>query len=413
VLPLLVLGAGSQNLLWAFQIGFLGSVALGLGTLLLVNHTGAWQRRDWAGLALIIFALTWSGVTLLLVAVCALVVLLRRGIRPAAGFAIPPAVVYIVWAAFYPPATPLAAPTVRAFGDTLWPFVATGLSTAADAFFLNVPLVGGIGLVLLGAYLVRTAERATTEAATVYACAGGAFGQFVLSAYGRQKLGLEQATETRYGYIALILLAPAVALVLDRLLRRATTPFRAAFVVIFLMLTFTNAQLLRDDAFTEQTREQPVRSAILAAAQIANDPTQVVNVASTPEPVYSPDLTAADLRRFGANGELPRLHTSLDQVLSEAAILQVGLADSGEDPACAVKPTAPSTLVPAGHNGVRIVLNAPPGTVVTFALVDPASRVHGASRRVGLPTAWTRLTVYRRGVDLSIVVPQGVHVCPA
>ena len=49
VLPLLVLGAGSQNLLWAFQIGFLGSVALGLGTMLLVNHAGTWQRRDWAG----------------------------------------------------------------------------------------------------------------------------------------------------------------------------------------------------------------------------------------------------------------------------------------------------------------------------------------------------------------------------
>ena len=29
-LPLIVLGAGAQNLLWAFQIGFLGSVALGL-----------------------------------------------------------------------------------------------------------------------------------------------------------------------------------------------------------------------------------------------------------------------------------------------------------------------------------------------------------------------------------------------
>ena len=79
VLPLLVLGAGSQNLLWAFQIGFLGSVALGLGTMLLVNHAGAWQRRDWAGIALAVFALPWSGVSVLLIVVCTLVVLLRRG----------------------------------------------------------------------------------------------------------------------------------------------------------------------------------------------------------------------------------------------------------------------------------------------------------------------------------------------
>ena len=78
-----------------------------------------------------------------------------------------------------------------------------------------------------------------------------------------------------------------------------------------------------------------------------------------------------------------------------------------------MQPTAQSTLVPAGPNGVSVVLNGPPGTVVTFALVDPATRVQGASRRLVLPTAWTRLTVYRRGVDLSIVVPPGVHVCPA
>ena len=144
VLPLLVLGAGSQNLLWAFQIGFLGSVALGLGAMLLVNHAGAWQRRDWAALGLVLFALLWSGVSVLLVVVCVLVVLLRRGIKPAAAFATPPALVYIVWALAYPPPTNLAAPTVRAFSDDLWPFVATGLSTAADAFVLDAPLLGSI-----------------------------------------------------------------------------------------------------------------------------------------------------------------------------------------------------------------------------------------------------------------------------
>ena len=64
-------------------------------------------------LALVVFALLWSGVSVLLVVVCALVVLLRRGIKPAAAFAIPPAVVYIVWAVAYPPPTNLAAPSVQ------------------------------------------------------------------------------------------------------------------------------------------------------------------------------------------------------------------------------------------------------------------------------------------------------------
>ena len=88
VLPLIVLGAGSQNLLWAFQIGFLGSVALGLGAMLLVNHAGTWQRRDWAGARAGRLRAALVGRHVLLVVVCALVVLLRRGIKPAAAFAI-------------------------------------------------------------------------------------------------------------------------------------------------------------------------------------------------------------------------------------------------------------------------------------------------------------------------------------
>ena len=137
VLPLIVLGAGAENLLWAFQIGFLGSIALGLATILLVNHDGAWQRRDWCGLALALFALLWSGVTVPLVAVAALVVLLRRGIRPAAAFAVPPAVVYAAWALAYPPPTNLAASSVSEFVDGLWPYLHTGLSTNASAAVLS------------------------------------------------------------------------------------------------------------------------------------------------------------------------------------------------------------------------------------------------------------------------------------
>ena len=199
---------------------------------------------------------------------------------------------------------------------------------------------------------------------------------------------------------------------LDRVLHRVSLPFRAVFVVVFAMLVFANLQLLRNDASYEATRELPVRSAILAAAQIANDPAQKLVQGVEPEPHFSPDLTIDDLRRFGAHGELPALHLSLEDVLSAATNLQVGIAETGEDPACAVRPTAQSTLVRASPNGVSLVLNGPPGTAVTFALVDPKTATQGTSRRIVLDTAWSRLTVLRRGVDLSIVVPPGVHVCP-
>ena len=296
VLPLIVLGAGSQNLLWAFQIGFLGSVALGLGAMLLVNHAGAWQRRDWAALAPAVFALLWSGVSVLLVVVCVLVVLLRRGIKPAAAFAIPPAVVYIVWAARLSTADePRRADRARVLRRPV-AVRRHGLSTAADAFVLDAPLARCRSvLLLLVVYLVRTAERATTEAAVAYACAVGAVAQFVLSAYGRQKLGHRPGdARSRYGYVAIILLAPAVAMALDRILRRATraVPRRVRRRLPDAGRSRT-LQLLRDDAFTEaDARATGPRAAILAAAQIANDPTQRLAPEATPEPHYSPDLTA-------------------------------------------------------------------------------------------------------------------------
>ena len=197
---------------------------------------------------------------------------------------------------------------MRAFADDPVAVRRTGLSTAADAFVLNAPLLGAIGLGLLVVYLLCTAERATTEAAAVYACAARAVGEFVLSAYGRQNLGLDQATESRYGYIAIVLLAPAVAMALDRVLHRVSSPFRAVFVVVFLML------VSREPGASSQRRDRTRRrvsnrsaSAILAAAQIANDPRRSCTGASR-RAHYSPDLTVADLRRFGANGELPALH---------------------------------------------------------------------------------------------------------
>jgi hypothetical protein len=411
VLPLIVLGAGSQNLLWAFQIGFLGSLALGLGAMLLVNHSGAWGWRDWVGLALICFALLWSGFTVLLVAVCALVVLLRRGIKPAAAFAIPPAVIYIVWALAYPPSTDLSAPTVRAFSSDLWPYVATGLATAANAFVFNAPLLGAIGVVALLAYLVRTAERATTELAVTYACAAGAVAQFVLSAYARQRLGLGQASETRYGYIAIVLLAPALAMVADRLLGRANRPLRAAFVVVFLVMTATNAYLLRIDASDEAAREGPTRALILAAAEIANDPLQQLAPDAVPEPRYSPDLTVADLRRFGANDDLPTSQPAQRELLTAAANLQVGLEQAKNVAACRV-PEGPRTTVIFAPNGATRLVNGTPGATMDVTLTDPVSGAEGGSRRFVLPSAWSVLTVYRHGVSARIVTPPNVHLCP-
>ena len=42
-------GAGAENILVAFQITFVGSLVFGLTQLLLADHDGPLDRRDWLG----------------------------------------------------------------------------------------------------------------------------------------------------------------------------------------------------------------------------------------------------------------------------------------------------------------------------------------------------------------------------
>ena len=294
----------------------------------------------------------------------------------------------------------------------MWPHVATGLSTAADSFVLDVPLVGSVLLLFLACSLVRTAERSRTAEAAIYACAVGAFVQYLLSAYGRFKLGTGQASESRYGYVAIVLLAPAVAMVVDRMLGGRGLPLRVACVAVFVLLAVTNAHLLRLNATKEEAREVALRGLILSAAHIANDPSQQLAPDAKPEPRYSPDLTVADLRRYGRNGELPRDRPSLERELTAGAYLQVGIAPGKPVANCPAPPVAQTTVIPARPHGESAVVYGTPGAVISVVLADRETGTGSEQRQFELPAEWSLLSVYQQGVDVNVITPPNAHVCP-
>ena len=90
-------GPGEENIIWAFQIGFTGSLVFGLAHLLLADHPGPIDRRDWIGVGLGFLGLLCSGLTPLTVGVVGAVVLVRRGWKPAAFNVLPLAAVYLAW----------------------------------------------------------------------------------------------------------------------------------------------------------------------------------------------------------------------------------------------------------------------------------------------------------------------------
>jgi hypothetical protein len=91
------LGTGHENILWAFQLGFVASLVCGLGHLLLADHDGPFTRQDAAGVVIGAIGLMCSGVGVTMVAVVGIAVFLRRGWRVAALHVVPLAALFLTW----------------------------------------------------------------------------------------------------------------------------------------------------------------------------------------------------------------------------------------------------------------------------------------------------------------------------
>ncbi len=302
-----ILGAGAENLLWAFQIGFIGSVALGLGVLLLVNHEGGWKARDVVGWFLSVAGLMFSGVSVTMVAVAGLTVLMGRGLRHAVYTVAVPGGVYLVWFLLVGQDNLAsdrgAADALLDYPEYIW----TGLRAAMEQA-VGFPGAGALIVLGLAAFLLRRADHAVGPAAPGFACALGALVMLAIIAAGRSGLGVEQAEASRYTYIVVALALPAMGLALSELAGQVdgslATPGRRLVICLLLVLVaLHNGGLLQDKAKEEKRLEQTLKARILAAAQLITSPAVVLG--GMPEPEYSPDIEVDDLRRMKWEGKLP------------------------------------------------------------------------------------------------------------
>ena len=307
-----VLGAGAENLLWAFQIGFIGSLALGLAALLLVDHDGAWDGRDFGAWAVSVLGLTFSGVTVTMVAVAGITVLMRRGWRQAALTVAVPGAVFMTW--FLLIGNQNLGSSRRELEDVLdYPgYIWTGLRTAVEQA-VGFPGAGPLLVLGLAVFLLRRGGQAAGPAAPVFACALGALVMFALIAFGRTDLGVQQSEASRYTYIVVALALPAAGLLLSELVGHGATPGplgtahvagRTTVVCALLLLVgLHNGGLLLEASRAEKRLEQDLKGKILAAAQLVNSPAVILG--GHPETEFSPDIEVPDLRRMFRDDKLP------------------------------------------------------------------------------------------------------------
>jgi len=229
-------GSGAENILVAFQITFTGALVFGLSQLLLADHDGPIDRRDWAGLLAGFCGLACSGVALTMTVVVALAVLLRRGRRGwrvALFHAAPLAVAYALWSKLAPKGQ--NAENYRSHSPAqILRFVAVGI----EAAFARLGQVPGIGIALglvLGAGLVVLFRARTTRwplgelAAPIALLVGGIVFLIVTGVARAGQGGLlvlatgtgpERARDSRYVYLIAAMALPALALGVDALARR-------------------------------------------------------------------------------------------------------------------------------------------------------------------------------------------------
>jgi hypothetical protein len=222
-------GAGRDDIIWPFQVGFVGALLFGLTHLLLADHDGPVDRRDWLGILAGLAGLLCSGVAVTMTVVVGLATLARRGWRIAALHTAPLAVVYTVWWAIvgrtgysgagFPSIGRLVSYTRRGIGAT---FTAVGQLPGAGVA-LGVLLL--VGLVL--AWGRRSHEDRLRRVATPGAMLIGSVVFFLIAGLGRAnpftgaaRLFQAPTTPSRYLYVGAALMLPALAVAADAVVRR-------------------------------------------------------------------------------------------------------------------------------------------------------------------------------------------------
>jgi len=245
----LFFGSGFENLFWAFQIMFVGTIALGIWTIWLLEGPPS-MRRTAAVVTLLTISLATSGLGLIFWAITGLTMLLRPGWRrwlPALAL---PAFVYLVWyVAVGHAGTGSQRNPFTVDQLLLTPgFVAEGVGHSIGSITGLPPILAGLlgGALLIG--LVVGAIRRCPIPVPTIALTFGVILQYTLIGLSRAGIFAGQSDYTRYTYLGGILTLLAIGAMAGTL--RMPTGLAArravllAAVVILVPAAILNVQLL-------------------------------------------------------------------------------------------------------------------------------------------------------------------------
>jgi hypothetical protein len=381
-------GSGEDSL-WAFQVGFLGSLTAGVLACVAVQKGPSPRFTVLANLVLVA-GLMCSGLGIPMVAWASLFALMQRGWRAALTVGVVPTATYGVWYIFYgsdavQQAGGLPDPSPSAFLTYVW----TGVGHVWDVT-TGISGVGPLVFLALASVALFVPMTRDVHALAVSGIAAAIFA-YTMLAVSRAAFGVEQATALRYVPLGLVLTLPTFAIVAS-LVGQVLPASRIESLVVAVglsgLLLLSSYASTRTFAHDRATVVAGLEERVLTGVELIQRGEPLMR--STVEGPLQPPIDVGRLAQPGQRDEVPRV-TLDDHELWMAraqfrigaspapynlpfahAVTGVGVAGDLDLSDCAA--VATSTLptgyvdIPAGTSGVQVGLRNP-GTGVSVALV--------------------------------------------
>ncbi len=266
---LMVLGAGWENILWAFQMTFVGSVACGLGALLATQRMSGWKGTTVVA-ALTGASILFSGIGLFFAVAVATLMAVEKQRRRDLLWLAPIAVALAVWYLTLGRTGTPTNPPPSVMNITIAPvYVVWGLGAAAAALIGEGGWWSAVALVAAVAALGWTWNRRVPDAFAV-AIAAGMVSLYGVTALTRGQFGYDQAASGRYVYEGaifwLLLLSDAAA----ALPWRGT--WRPALVACVFLACFNSAALLFEYGSAKTVQMEREGADLQALSSLRGDP---------------------------------------------------------------------------------------------------------------------------------------------
>jgi hypothetical protein len=266
---LLFAGGGWEDVLWAFQMAWLASTALGLGMLLALDGPPT-HRRAAVVTALLAGSFAFSGIGAVFAIAAAVQLALPHGGRRRLVWLVPVAVLVLVWYVAFGHTGNHPNPQPTAANVFLLPrYVSWGLAQSAG----SVIGVGGwaaVAVLLVEiAVIAWTSWRTGTDTFTL-AVAAALVGFYAVTGMSRAQLGVPQSGSSRYVYIGMELWIILLAGAARAYPWRGT--WRPVAVACVFLASFNSATLLFSFAVAKTVLMERQVADYYALAAMRDDP---------------------------------------------------------------------------------------------------------------------------------------------